>query len=99
MVLFQNIHVFNARSEYESAFRVPLSRNRALMIGVPLAFGLHVLSMRLPFMQDLLRLAPVGLEAFLLLTLLASSVLWVMELFKLWRKRATRPDSDGRGRV
>jgi magnesium-transporting ATPase (P-type) len=99
MVLFQNIHVFNTRSEYESAFRVPLSRNRALMIGVPLAFGLHALSMYLPFMQDLLRLAPVPIEAFLLLALLASSILWVMELFKVWRKRTAGADSGGSGRV
>ena len=84
MVLFQNFHVFNCRSEYVSAFRVPLQRNVILVAGVVGALGLHLLSMHLPFMQTLLRIGPVTPIEFFYLALLAATVLMAMELFKLF---------------
>lgn len=85
VVLFQNFHVFNCRSERTSAFRVPLRNNQPLMIGVAAALALHLLAMQLPFMQTLLRTAPVSPLEFITLAFIASTVLVVMELFK-WRK-------------
>jgi len=88
MVLFENVHVFNCRSEYTSAFRVPLRNNRILMIGVVVAFGIHMMSMQIPFMQELLRVAPVSLGEFGMMFVFALSVLIVMEIFKLVCRRA-----------
>jgi len=34
IVLCQNFHAFNVRSEYPWAFRVPISRNDSLFFGV-----------------------------------------------------------------
>jgi P-type Ca2+ transporter type 2C len=34
MVLFENVHAFNVRSETRSAFRVPLAANRLLVAAV-----------------------------------------------------------------
>jgi P-type Ca2+ transporter type 2C len=48
MVLLQNVHVFNCRSEHESAFRVPLRRNVVLVGGVLAAHGIHILALHLP---------------------------------------------------
>jgi len=62
MVLFENFHVFNCRSEFHSLFSVPLRNNRFLVLGVILMQGLHILSLHLPFMQDLLGLVPVSLD-------------------------------------
>jgi len=87
MVLFENVHVFNCRSEYTSAFRVPLRNNRILTVGVVVAFGIHMLSMHLPFMQELLRVAPVTWSEFGLMLLLSLSVLVTMEIFKWVRSR------------
>lgn len=87
MVLLENFHVFNCRSERLSAFRVPFSRNRLLIFGLIAAQGIHILSMNLPFMQKVLGVAPVTLEHWLYLCLLASLLLLAMELFKLWMKR------------
>jgi hypothetical protein len=42
MVLLQNVHVFNCRSESTSAFRVPLHRNWILIFGVLAAQGIHI---------------------------------------------------------
>lgn len=90
MVLFENVHVFNCRSEYTSAFRVPLRNNRILTIGVVVAFCIHLLSMHIPFMQELLRIAPVNLQEFGLMLALALSVLAAMEIFKWVRSRSPR---------
>ncbi|NCC30558.1 MAG: HAD family hydrolase [Chloroflexia bacterium] len=90
MVLFQNVHVFNCRSEYVSAFRVPLQRNLLLIVGVFAALGLHVLSMYIPFMQELLGIAPVMLTEFFGLLAIALSILLVLEIFKVIKQRAMR---------
>ncbi|HMP41361.1 MAG TPA: HAD-IC family P-type ATPase, partial [Roseiflexaceae bacterium] len=96
MVLFENVHVFNCRSEYVSALRVPLGRNKVLIGGVFAALGLHLLSMQLPFMQSLLRVAPVSFAEFGILFALALSVLLVMEIFKLLNAQRTERQALGR---
>jgi magnesium-transporting ATPase (P-type) len=82
MVLFQNFHVFNSRSEYTSAFRVPLRNNRFIVLGVLGALGVHLLSLNIPLMQSVLYVAPISLAQFGLLAAMAASILVVMELFK-----------------
>jgi magnesium-transporting ATPase (P-type) len=86
-VLMQNYHAFNCRSETESAFAVPLGRNPLLAVGVLLAPGLHVLAMHVPFMQTVLRVAPVALAAWLAPLLAGVSILAVMEVFKASKRR------------
>jgi magnesium-transporting ATPase (P-type) len=89
MVLLQNVHVFNCRSEYASAFRVPLSRNYMLVLGVLVAQGIHILSMHLPLMQTTLRVAPVDLTEWLIALSLSLTLLAVMEIFKLVTRKTT----------
>ena len=86
MVFMQNFHAFNCRSESVSAFRVPLKRNFFLAFGVLGAQGIHILSMHLPFMQNILRVEPVTLNEWLYLIALAIPLLLGMELFKLINK-------------
>jgi magnesium-transporting ATPase (P-type) len=93
MVLLQNFHVFNARSEHESAFRVPLARNRILVAGVLLALGVHVLAMHVPLMQRVLQVGPVSVEEWAVPFVLASTIIAAMELFKWIRRRAVRGDA------
>lgn len=82
MVLLENFHVFNCRSEYVSAFRIPLHRNWMLVWGVLGAQGLHLLAMFTPLGQKVLHTAPVGLWEWLVPFLMAALVLAAMELFK-----------------
>jgi magnesium-transporting ATPase (P-type) len=88
MVLLQNVHVFNCRSESESAFRIPLHRNYILVFGVLAAQGIHIASMQIPFMQSLLGTAPVPPIQWLTALGLALIILVVMEVFKSFKKRA-----------
>lgn len=83
MVLMQNVHVFNARSEFVSAFKVPLSRNYILVIGVLVAQAIHILSMHVPFMQQILRVEPITLFEWLEVFMLAIPLLIVMEVYKM----------------
>jgi magnesium-transporting ATPase (P-type) len=92
MVLMQNVHVFNCRSETTSAFRVPIRRNVVLIGGVLLAQGLHILCLHIPFMQRTLRIEPVQISEWILALGLALSLLVAMEVFKLARRaRTARP--------
>ncbi|OGR49165.1 MAG: ATPase [Elusimicrobia bacterium GWA2_51_34] len=90
MVLLENVHVFNCRSEEVSAFRVPLRRNLFLIAGVALAQGIHIASMHLPFMQKILRIAPVSYSQWLMVMGAALLLLAVMEVFKA-KRGAKRP--------
>jgi len=88
MVVLQNVHVFNCRSESTSALKVPIRRNIILIFGVAAAQGIHILCMHLPFMQAVLGTEPVGVRHWLLLLALALGLLVVMEVFKWIRKKA-----------
>lgn len=92
MVLMQNIHVFNCRSETVSAFKIPISRNYLLVLGVLAAQGIHILSMHLPLMQNVLRIEPITMLEWFEILLLALPLLLIMELYK-WIK-TVRPGSQ-----
>jgi len=86
-VLMQNVHVFNCRSESESAFKVPVWRNYILVFGVVAAHGLHLIAMNTSLFQNLLGVSPVSFSQWLILLACAAPLLIVMELFKLFQRR------------
>jgi magnesium-transporting ATPase (P-type) len=85
-VLFENVQVFNARSETVSAFRIPLSRNWFLVLSVLAAWALNFVLMHIPFTAGLLEFGPIGLQAWGVLVVLALTVLVVMEAYKRFRR-------------
>ena len=87
MVLLQNFHALNARSETRSAFRIPLSNNYILIMGILAAQGIHILAMHIPFMQELLTLDPVSGGEWIRLFFTATLILVAMEIFKLFYKK------------
>jgi magnesium-transporting ATPase (P-type) len=88
MVLFENVHLFNCRSETRSAFTMSPLRSPVLMIGMVAAFSIHVTMTYLPFGNLLLSTQPVDTELWLWLLLLSVPILVVMELHKLsWSLR------------
>lgn len=91
MVLFENFHVFNCRSEYRSAFKVPIRNNYFLVIGVVMMQGLHIFAMQIPFMQELLSISPVSFDSWFRFFVIAAIVIVVMEIFK---KIRTDRDND-----
>ena len=82
MVLFENVNVFNSRSETRSAFRHNLLRNKLLLIGTVVAQLIHIGAMYTPWISDVLHIQPVSLEHWATLLAAALSILVVMELYK-----------------
>ena len=62
MVLFENVHVFNCRSESRSIFYHNPIRNRILLFGTLIAQGIHIGAMYTPWISDVLRIQPVSPE-------------------------------------
>ncbi len=91
MVLFENVHLFNCRSETRSAFAMSPLRSPVLMIGMVAAFSIHVAMTYLPVGNLLLSTQPVNPSLWLQLLLLSLPILIVMELHKLsWSRRGRR---------
>jgi magnesium-transporting ATPase (P-type) len=90
MVLFENIHVFNSRSETRSVFRHSPLRNPFLLFGTAAAQLVHIGAMYTPGLRDVLGIQPVSLQHWLELLWLALSVLVAMELHKWLRSWLVR---------
>jgi Ca2+-transporting ATPase len=91
MVLFENVHLFNCRSETRSAFAMSPLRSPVLMIGMIVAFSIHVTMTYLPVGNLLLSTQPVDASLWLQLLMLSLPILVVMELHKLsWSLRHRR---------
>lgn len=87
MVLFENVHVFNCRSETLSVLRHNPLRNKLLLVGTVIAQLVHIGAMYTPWLGDVLGASPVSFAQWLTLLGLALSVMLVMELHKWLRTR------------
>ncbi|MBC7076561.1 MAG: HAD-IC family P-type ATPase [Syntrophomonadaceae bacterium] len=87
MVLLENFHTLNCRSEQISVFKIPLQRNIFLVAGILTAQGIHILAMHIPFMQQVLGVSPLPAATWLYLCGLASSLLIVVEIYKAFKLR------------
>lgn len=84
MVLFENFHVGNCRSETTTVFRLSLLSSPILLSGTILAFLVHMLAMQLPVTQRILRVEPIDFTTFVSLLGLALTITMAMELHKWW---------------
>ena len=87
MVLFENIHVFNSRSETRSAFRHSPFRNPILLMGTAAAQLIHIGAMYTPWIRDVLQIQPIPFMHWLELLGIAMIVLIVMEIHKVIKTR------------
>jgi magnesium-transporting ATPase (P-type) len=94
MVLLENFHALNCRSEYRSLFGIPLRNNYLLIGGIVVAQAVQVLAMNIPFTQEVLQIGPVSLGEWAVLLVLSSVILVVMEIFK-WNMRRKNSRDPG----
>ena len=85
MVMFENVHVFNCRSEYLSVFRVPLAANPMAAIAVVLTLALHVFVTYTPELGQFLRVLPVSADGWLVAVPPVLGLVVVMEAYKKLR--------------
>ncbi len=86
MVLFENVQVFNSRSESISIFKQKFFRNRILLVGTLAAQLIHIGAMYTPGLNDVLGIQPISPTHWLQLLSLALTVLVAMEIYK-WIKK------------
>ena len=87
MVIFENIHVFNSRSETRSVFTHNPLRNPILLFGTLAAQALHIAAMYTPGLRDVLQLTPVSFHQWFNTLLPALSLLVAAELYKWMRSK------------
>ena len=96
MVLFENIHIGNCRSETKSALVMSPLRSPILLTGAIAAFLIHLAAMYSPFGQMLLGTEPIAMKNWGVLFLLALSIFPVIELHKWsWNRRARSTCAKG----
>ncbi len=94
MVAFENAHVFNCRSETRSTFRIPFSHNWPVVLAAIGAQMVHISAAFIPGLSDVLDVAPIAVDTWLMLVPAALSLILVMEIAKaVWRRTAMAPAS------
>lgn len=88
MVIFKMLHVGACRSETLSIFQKPVFSNRVLFIGAAISLAIHLGAMYFPPTQFLLGLQPLSMDTWTVILLGAPSVLVLVELHKLMRRRS-----------
>ena len=83
MVLFENVHIGNCRSETKSALILSPFRSPILLTGAVAALLVHVAAMYLPLGQELLGTEPVSLETWGIVAAIALTIFITMEIHKL----------------
>ena len=89
MVFIQNIHVFNCRSEKVSAFSIPIRDNKLIGVAFISSIILQIFVMEIPFMARFLQTDSIPFIHLVYLFLLATSVLFVIEIYKEIKKNKT----------
>ena len=86
MVLFENVHALNSRSEKISLFKLPFFSNKLLLLGILIAQGIHIGAMYIDSLKELLGLTPVSLQQWAYLLAVALILIVVAEGHK-WLRR------------
>lgn len=87
MVFFENVHVFNCRSETRSVLRVPIGANPFLVVAVVATQSVHIGAMYVPSLNAVLGIGPVSVETWFSVAPIALSLVLVMEADKAFRAR------------
>ena len=85
MIIIQNIHAFNCRSEKKSTFTIPVGSNPIFIVGVIGSVLLGLAVMEIPFLSVFLKTHSIPFVHLEMLFLLGTIIFIVMELYKLFR--------------
>jgi len=86
MVLFENVHVLNSRSETQSIFKQYFFGNPLLLFGMLAAQGIHIAAMYTPGLSDVLQMEPVTFQQWSVLLSIALILIVVDEAHKHMRR-------------
>jgi len=87
MILFQNMQIFNSRSETQSLFKQSFFKNPFLFISITIVTLIHIVASYLPAFDLFLRIDPLSYNELALIIPTALSIIVAMEIEKLIRKK------------
>ncbi|GIU18228.1 haloacid dehalogenase [Shewanella colwelliana] len=88
MVLFENVHALNSRSERNSLLAMPWLSNPLLLLGIVIAQSIHIGASYIPGLNSTLGISPISLTHWLMLLATALTLFVVDELHKRhWRQQ------------
>ncbi len=82
MIVIQNIHAFNCRSEIESSLTVSLKSNKIFLYGVLGSIILGILVLEMNFFNSFLSTCSLPFWSLIFLLILGSSIFVIMEIYK-----------------
>lgn len=82
MVVIQNVHAFNCRSEHSSSFSIPLTSNKIFLFGVIGSVILGIMTLEVDFFNHFLKTTSIPAPHLLIIVLIGFSILPIMELYK-----------------
>src|SRR5574344_1723993 len=89
MVFIQNFHAINCRSEKKSIFVNKISKNKFIAVAIVGSVLLQIIVMEVPILSNFLQTTSIPYLHLILLIIIASLILFVMELYK-YIKRVNR---------
>ncbi len=87
MVFMQNFHVFNCRSETESAFKIPIKNNYFIIISIIIVLIIQMIVTEVPFLTSIIKTKPVPIKDAIILILLAFPIIIVMNAYKSYKRK------------
>jgi len=85
LVMFELYNAYNSRSLTDSVFALNPNTNKKLIVGLLASVIALLAAIYLPFMQALFKTAPLTIESWASILVVASLVVVVAELFKRWK--------------
>ncbi len=82
MIVIQNIHAFNCRSERSSSLKISLRSNRIFVYGILFSIILGISILEFDFFNSFLNTCSLSLFSLLFLFILGSSIFVIMEIYK-----------------
>ena len=85
--VFQWFNAWNCRSKKKSIFQMNFFSNKFLFGATLIVITLNLLAIYTPFMQKILRTVPLNFSDWLIIILIASSIIWVEEIRKFFQRK------------
>ena len=87
IILFQNMQVFNSRSENISLFQQSFSKNPFLFISITIATLIHIIASYIPSFDKFLKIDPLSWKEFKLIIPISFLIIIIMEIEKFIRNK------------
>lgn len=90
MILFQNMQVFNSRSETQSIFRQGFFKNPFLFISIIIVTLIHIVASYVPVFDLFLKIDPLSFKELMVIIPTSLLIIAIMELEKMIRNSAKK---------